>query len=169
MWHDRGAVATSDPSSARTAGAPAPGRRALLDHRFASGTAALETVRREVRAALSAAGCDDEFTETCILAVNEAVTNVVRHGYGPGAEGEIRLSVAVEDGDVVFVLRDFAAAFEPAGTDDSALGELRSGGYGRPLMEMIMDSLQYRRDVAAGANVLEMRKRLDGGAAPEQE
>jgi len=146
----------------------ASGRRALLDHRFVSDTAGLEAVRGEVRRALAGFGCGDEFTETCILAVNEAVTNVVRHGYGPGADGEIRLLVAVENGDAVFVLRDFAEAFDPGGSDDSALGELRPGGYGRPLMEMIMDSLAYHRDVAAGANVLEMRKRLEHDAAPHE-
>ena len=169
LWQDPAAVEASDASPESPPGGDAAAARVLLDLRVPSCGASLEDVRREVRGALQAFGCHDEFTETCILALNEAVTNVVRHGYGLGAEGEIGVAVAVAGNEGVFTVRDSAPAFDPAGADDSSFGELRPGGYGRPLMEAIMDSVRYRRDTAADANVFEMRKRLESAPAQERE
>ena len=143
--------------------------RTLLDHDFESDTAQLETVRRHVRETLSAYGCDDEFTETSVLAVDEAVSNVMRHGYAPGERGALSLVIAVDGGDMLFRVRDFAKRFDPRTLTLPQSGELRAGGYGRLLIDHIMDTVEYG-DVRDGhGNLLEMRRKLQPATPQRQE
>ena len=140
----------------------------LLEHSFPSDTAQLGQVRHRIRDTLQARGCADEFIETSVLAVDEAVSNVMRHGYGLGNPGELSLTIDVDGADLVFVLRDFAAAFDPGAQAMPATGELRGdGGYGRRLMHEIMDSVHYSDASNGKGNLLQMRRRMQP-AAQEQ-
>ena len=131
----------------------------LLQHAFPSDTAQLEQVRRRIRDTLRALECSSDFIESCVLAVDEAASNVMRHGYGVGNEGQLLLTIAVDGSDVVFLLRDYADPFDAEAQEIPANGELRVGGYGRLLISEIMDSVRYC-EVTAG-NLLEMRRRLE--------
>jgi serine/threonine-protein kinase RsbW len=141
----------------------------LLEHSFPSDTAQLGPVRHRVRDTLQARGCADEFIETSVLAVDEAVSNVMRHGYGLGNPGKLSLTIDVDGADLVFGLRDFAKSFDPGEQDLPSAGELRGGGYGRRLMHEIMDSVQYSDAVNGKGNLLQMRRRLQLTAREQQE
>jgi anti-sigma regulatory factor (Ser/Thr protein kinase) len=130
----------------------------LMDHCFAPDTAQLEPVRHRVRAALEGFGCDREFTESSVLAVDEAVSNLMRHGRWPDAKVEIRLTIQADDNKVIFGLRDFAEPFDPTARELPAAGEARAGGYGLLIVQSIMDSVRYSS--AGEGNVLEMTRRL---------
>ena len=132
----------------------------LLQHSFVSDTAQLEQVRRRVRETLQAYGCAHDFTETSVLAVDEAVSNVMRHGYGLGRPGKLSVTIGVDGMEVVFGVRDFAKPIEPGAQDRPSTGEPRSGGYGRLLMQEIMDSVGYAKVADGKGNLLEMRRRL---------
>ena len=99
------------------------------------------------------------------LALVEAVTNVVRHGYGPEG-GPIRIEGShVPDG---LVLRIFdwgrpipGEALAGAGArrfdfDPDDLEALPAGGMGLSLIAMLMDEVSYRCD--AGQNMLRLRR-----------
>ena len=132
----------------------------LLEHSFPSDTAQLASVRQQVRDTLQARGCALEFIESSVLAVDEAVSNVMRHGYGLGNPGELSLSIDLDGVDVVFRVRDHAQSFDPDARDLPSAGELRGGGYGRLLIREIMDSVQYSNACKGKGNLLEMRRRL---------
>ena len=132
----------------------------LLQHSFVSDTAQLEQVRRRVRETLQAYGCAHDFTETSVLAVDEAVSNVMRHGYGLGRPGKLSVTIGVDGREVVFGVRDFAKPFAPGAQDMLPAGELRGGGYGCLLMQEIMDSVGYAKLAGGEGNLLEMRRRL---------
>jgi anti-sigma regulatory factor (Ser/Thr protein kinase) len=131
----------------------------LLQYGFPSDTAQLEQMRRRIRDTLHALDCSKDCIESCVLAVDEAASNVMRHGYGVNNEGQLLLTVAVDGTDLVFLLRDFAAPFDADAQQMPANGELRVGGYGRLLINEIMDSVRYC-EVSTG-NLLEMRRRLE--------
>jgi serine/threonine-protein kinase RsbW len=132
----------------------------LLQHSFNSDTAQLEQVRHRIRETLQAYSCEHEFIETCVLAVDEAISNVMRHGYGLGNPGKLTVTIGVDGKEVVFGIRDFAKSFDPGAQDMQSTGELRSGGYGCLLMQEIMDSVGYANIAEGKGNLLEMRRRL---------
>jgi serine/threonine-protein kinase RsbW len=96
------------------------------------------------------------------LALDEVVTNVVRHGFDDPAGQELLAEVTVHDNELTTVVSDPGRAFNPldvAPPDLTApLAERSLGGLGVHLIRSLMDSVEYRRD--NGKNVLTMRKRV---------
>lgn len=98
------------------------------------------------------------------LAVYEAATNVVRHGYAGGGDESITLGVHVEDDRVLFRLVDHGAAHDAWARGQLAQPEPGSeGGYGMLVIAGIMDDVRYRRD-PAGYNELCLVACLPGTA-----
>ncbi len=95
-----------------------------------------------------------------LLAVEEAVTNIIRHGYlyGPG---EIRLRVAHDRNQAMISLFDSGRSFDwpkKSSSDYNKLVETsRKGGLGIVLIEKVCDSVEYRR-TASGQNELLLGK-----------
>lgn len=93
------------------------------------------------------------------LAVDEAVTNIITHGYG--GPGDIELELETDGPDLVVRLRDQAPSFDPAHAPAADLkppGERDSpGGFGVYLMKSVMD--EVRHQTTATGNELTMIKR----------
>lgn len=64
------------------------------------------------RAALEA-GCVEDQVDAVRLAVSEAATNAVLHAFAPGAPGEVRLDVDLDDGTLVVVVEDDGWGMRP--------------------------------------------------------
>jgi anti-sigma regulatory factor (Ser/Thr protein kinase) len=97
------------------------------------------------------------------LAVDEAVSNIVRHGYG-GGPGPILLRMGRQDHDVWVELRDEGRAFDPTTAPSPPQHEAAErpiGGLGIHLMRQVMDEVTYRRE--GKENILRLVKR---GAIP---
>lgn len=83
------------------------------------------------------------------LAVDEAVTNIIVHGYRDRA-GSINVSLARdENSNVVVRLKDDAPLFDPTATARadlrvSPLEREAAGGYGVELVRQMVDRLHYR-------------------------
>lgn len=92
---------------------------------------------------LREAGCDPDFTGETLLAVGEALTNVLRHAYREQAGHPIDLTVSTDAHVVEITIQDEAPVFE-----DDRIGrmpdpqELAEGGYGIFLMQTIMDEVR---------------------------
>lgn len=97
------------------------------------------------------------------MAVSEAVTNAIVHGYR-GTVGTIELCVKLLEGNEVYIrikdcgcgIPDVAQAMEPLYT--TAAAEERAG-LGFAVMESFMDKLSVKSKVGRGTTVV-MRKRL---------
>lgn len=90
-------------------------------------------------------------TGKIVLAVDEAVTNVIEHAYDPGDEGGIEVEIEVGPDQVVVRVRDEGRPFDPASMRDiDVVQHVRAGrrkGLGIFLMRRIMDEIRYiRRD-----------------------
>jgi len=95
------------------------------------------------------------------LAVDEAVTNIMLHGY-TSLEGLIRLSCQ-RDGDMVRIrIEDEAPPFDPTEVPEPDLGgdadERPIGGLGIHFIRKMTDEIRYER--TEGRNILILGKRI---------
>jgi sigma-B regulation protein RsbU (phosphoserine phosphatase) len=121
---------------------------------------ALRELRTALVAALDRAHVDAESRDRLVLAVHEAACNVIRHAYGDGCEGRMRVDVARERGALRFSLRDYAPPCDPARIRPRDLSVCRPGGLGINFIDDTMDSWRLRPVRHRRGNVLVMRKRI---------
>jgi serine/threonine-protein kinase RsbW len=96
------------------------------------------------------AGVDDQTVYDLKLAVDEACTNIITHGYAGMNPGSIILSLDLEPQRLKLVLTDFGHAFEPAEPPlpDVAAGleDRPMGGFGLYFIYQCMDEVDYEAD-----------------------
>ena len=113
--------------------------------------------------ATARAGLDDHAAWQVQLAVDEAATNVIQHGYAEAPPGDIELQWHLESDQLVVSLLDRGRRFSPedvpAPDITSPLEERQSGGLGLFLMGKLMDSVQFNFDDRQG-NRLTMAKQI---------
>ena len=131
----------------------------------------LATISVFITDATARAGLDDHAAWQVQLAVDEASTNIIQHGYDDAAPGEIELAWHVDGPDLIVTLRDRGRRFNPdnvpAPDISSPLEERQAGGLGLYLMGRLMDSVAFEFDDAQG-NLLKMTKRIGATEAPAQ-
>lgn len=96
-----------------------------------------------------------------LLAVQEMVTNVLRHAYEMDEDRPLHISFRVDVDRVEVVLRDEGEPFDPTHHDTTGLGQQEgmpeeTGGYGIYIAKMVMDEVAYSR--SGTWNVLRMSK-----------
>ena len=106
-------------------------------------------------------GLAEDFTFKMVLAVEEAVTNVIAHGFaGLPRPHSIKVRLDITAQSVAAEIIDNGHPFDPIaapGPDLSTPIELRDpGGLGIHLMRGLMDRLHYRR--SDGENILRLEK-----------
>lgn len=98
------------------------------------------------QAVLTLGGSDDDAGDL-VLAVNEAVTNVLLHGYD-SQPGPVTICVEVVDDDLRVVLTDSAPPFDPTRVPPPdiflPLEDRPLGGLGVHMMRQLTDELLYR-------------------------
>jgi serine/threonine-protein kinase RsbW len=112
------------------------------------------------RASLEMGGIGDAVSEI-VLALNEAVTNVLVHGYG-GKPGYLNITLMRDAADLILFLRDRATKFDPNSVPAPELfvplERRRPGGMGVHMMRNFTDEMYYQSD-ANGLNELKLVKR----------
>jgi serine/threonine-protein kinase RsbW len=102
---------------------------------------------------------EDDILDTQ-LAVEEAITNIIMHGY-QDARGEITVSCRADNGIVEVRLEDQAVPFDPLALPEPDLAgdieERKVGGLGIFLIRQVMDEIRYR--FKEGKNILVLIKR----------
>ncbi|HPN82648.1 MAG TPA: ATP-binding protein [Spirochaetota bacterium] len=103
-----------------------------------------------------------EELEDIIIATDEAVTNIMMHGYQGRTDGLIEIRCRVLDRKVELRIRDNGMTFSMPGLDTLVNKKreehLVKGGYGLILMHRFMDGVEFRQDGQSGKNVLLMHK-----------
>ncbi len=93
------------------------------------------------------AGIDDDTCYDLKLAVDEASTNVITHGYKGMNPGSIILDMQLDPEQVTMMLTDFGHAFEPSPPPardlEMALEDRPEGGLGLFFIYSTMDSVDY--------------------------
>lgn len=116
----------------------------------------LAAIRQFVEDAALEAGFDEDAAFDLVLAVDEAATNIILHGYG-AAGGFVEVEVSRDSERLLVRLRDRARPFDPTanGAPDELppLEERPPGGMGIFLIGKSVDGFSYRR-TAEGLNEL---------------
>ncbi len=97
------------------------------------------------------------------LAVDEAVTNVIRHAYHNDPNNQITVRCRIAPDALEIVLHDFGTSADPEKIRGRELSEVRPGGLGVHLIQAYMDEVRYEPDPEKG-NKLIMIKHFSSGA-----
>lgn len=121
----------------------------------------LEAVCQFVTRAAELAELGEKEVAHCQLAVDEACTNVIEHGYGGENLGNIEVRCEVVPGVLTITIHDSARPFDPAhaptpNVAPTNLDDLRIGGLGLHFMRQVMDEVQFSYE--NGGNTLKLVK-----------
>lgn len=122
----------------------------------------LELISAFIKDAVVRAGLDERAAWQVELAVDEAATNIIQHGYIPEQPGMIEVRWVLEPDALRVQLRDQGRRFDPehvpAPDLELPLEERQAGGLGLYLMGRLMDTVQFDFS-SPHENVLTMTKR----------
>ena len=107
-------------------------------------------------------GVNDEILYDVQLAVDEACTNIITHGYADMDPGSIILDLELDPDRLTLSLTDFGHSFEPreAPIPDAevSIEERERGGFGLFFINQSVDELDYR--VTEDGNTMVLTKLL---------
>lgn len=126
--------------------------------KLASDARLLSVVRSTVSEFAAVCGFDDRQCRCLTLAVDEALSNVIRHAYKNECGHDIELTCEARPDCLEFAFLDHGEPADPARFCARPLDEVALGGRGTQLIRQIMDEVCYER-VLEG-NRLCLRKRL---------
>ena len=90
----------------------------------------------------------DEILYDLQLAVDEACTNIITHGYDGMDPGSIILDLELDTNKITLALTDFGHAFEPdnapAPDPNQPIEERELGGFGLFFIQQSVDEMKYR-------------------------
>jgi PAS domain S-box-containing protein len=114
---------------------------------------ALQQVRRRLRRWLATAEAPEDVRDDIVVAVSEAVSNSIRHAYGPSSAW-VEIEGELADGEVELVVRDRGRWRPPRG----------EGGRGIDLMRACMASVEIEHE--REGTVVRMRRPVRSAVAP---
>jgi serine/threonine-protein kinase RsbW len=116
------------------------------------------SARRVVSAAAKRAGAVDPVLDAVRLAVSEAVSNVILHGYRQTGNGAFTVAVELEDDELRVTVRDEGCGMQPRADSPGA-------GLGLPLIANLADSFSVTAPPSGGTEVCMKFPLRDFGAA----
>ena len=123
----------------------------------------LAVIRRFVEEGATSLRADRRAIDDMLQAVEEAVANIIFHGYH-GRPGDIEIEMGQEQNALVVRLRDKAFPFDPTQLPPpdltSPLETRRFGGLGVHLIRQFTDQITYRV-TPEGDNELTLRKNVN--------
>lgn len=116
-----------------------------VELKITSDTANLRDVRKRAEGFAKAAGFGQPECDAIGLAVNEALANVIRHGYGGAKDRPIVVTLEVDKDQLRISIRDWQKPFDPAGLPKNGPADLKPGGLGVLCIRKLMDHANYQR------------------------
>jgi anti-sigma regulatory factor (Ser/Thr protein kinase) len=120
----------------------------------------LTEIRALVREVCAECDAPRSSMDDLVNAVDEAATNVIRHGYR-GAPGVIEVTAELLGDDIVITLEDDAPTYDPTRVAEPDLSvppeRRRPGGMGVHLMRLATDSMEHRPR-PGGGNILTLTR-----------
>ena len=93
-------------------------------------------------------GIDDEILYDIQLAVDEACTNIISHGYADMDPGSVILDLEMDPDKLTVTLTDFGHSFEPSSAPapdiNAPIEERELGGFGLFFIQQSVDDMDYQ-------------------------
>ncbi len=125
-------------------------------------------IRCGIQHSAQVVGFTDSECQAITLAVDEAVTNIIRHAYQGDATQVITAICHLQDDGLEIILKDNGTSADASQMQSRPLDQVRPGGLGVHFMKTIMDTVDYKSSPENG-NQLTMRKNLSGKGKPDAE
>jgi serine/threonine-protein kinase RsbW len=120
-------------------------------------------IRKPASYALHRAGCEIEIDDTMAelkLALTEAVSNSVRHAYGPNGNGHVDVTYDLRPDMLAIEVVDDGAGFDPEEAPGFQGDELSEGGLGISIIRSIADEFEIDSALGQRGSRLRFAKRL---------
>ncbi len=128
-----------------------------------SHTENLAKVREFIHQNALNAGFSEDKIMDITLAVDEAVTNIIKHSYSFDPNGEIKLEIEVNNGEFNIIITDKGKSFDPTSVPEPDIRkyqrEHRVGGFGLYLMKKFMDEVIYT-SIPNNYNRVKLKKKI---------
>ncbi len=122
----------------------------------------LEKIRGFVSQAAASFGFEEREGYKIVLAVDEACSNIIRHGYGKNADEKLHIVIQTADNRFIVTVNDSGKSYDirthPLPDMEAYLAAKKSGGLGIKLIRSLVDEIEYEQ--SNGENKLVLTKRL---------
>jgi serine/threonine-protein kinase RsbW len=123
----------------------------------------LADISEFIAQAAQEAGFDSKDIYTVKLAVDEACTNIIEHGYGGEGIGKIECYYSFDTEALTIKLRDWGGTFDPNDVPDPdfnvPLENLQPRGAGLYFMRKLMDKVQFSFNEKEGNQLIMVKKK----------
>ncbi|MCH2136465.1 MAG: ATP-binding protein [Phycisphaerales bacterium] len=119
----------------------------------------LAPVRQAIEAWCTLAGAIDAERGRIGLAIDEALTNIIRHGYDHRPDGKIYIDLRRDSTSLQFIIEDEARQVPLSEIRSRDLDEIRPGGLGVHLIREVMDEAVWSHRPQQGMRLM-LRKNL---------
>jgi len=137
----------------------------ILSKKWSSSPTELCDVRCHVSKICNQLQFTKEDTNTIVLAIDEACTNIIRYGYEGCPSGEILIEVFTSEKNVIFRLHDHGKKASEKCMNAKPTPDLEPGGLGILLMKKVMDKVHFIHTEECPGNILEMIKERPKGVS----
>ena len=114
---------------------------------------------REFCQAIPGGALPERSTEELDLAVNEALSNIMKHAYRGRTDQSIQIGAEAGLDGVVFRLHHLGEPFDPAAVSPPAFNGSRENGFGVYMIAHLVDEVRYLRDERGRNCILLVKKR----------
>lgn len=119
----------------------------------------LSIIRKNVDHMITGVGYTDKEMRKIILAVDEAMSNVIKHAYEHDTSKTIELDVSVGSGKLSIKIRDYGKKPDVSKIKPRDVADIRPGGLGTHFLKEVMSKVHYDTSVDVGT-VLTLEKKL---------
>ncbi|MFQ6110622.1 MAG: ATP-binding protein [Nitrospinota bacterium] len=123
----------------------------------------LKAVRGLVRRLCELGGLSQQESWEVTLAVDEALSNIIRHGYGGETDKPIIMTCELEEGRLEFTLEDFGRPVEREEVAPREPAGLGLGGLGLHFIRSVMDEVDYQKGSPRGTRLRLVKSHSERG------
>jgi anti-sigma regulatory factor (Ser/Thr protein kinase) len=142
-----------------------PAVPARIELRLTSDPKFLPLIRGVVEEAARLSGLPPADGDTLLLAVTEAVANVIRHAYRDRHDQPIEIELLAQPGSLRIELVDHGRFVDPSRIASRPLDEVRPGGLGVHLIRSTMDVVEYNQNRHGGTTLTLVKHASSGKPA----
>lgn len=120
----------------------------------------LKLVRNAIIQAASFCECSEEVAQDLVIAVDEALQNVIRHAYGNQPDGTIKVTICRTAENFMVFIRDYADTIDIKKVKPRDLNDIRPGGLGTHFIREVMDEVDFLPPPDGRGNLLKLVKQI---------
>lgn len=120
----------------------------------------LKLARRMIGEAADLAGLTEGKKADLVLAVDEAMQNIIRHAYKGPTDKPIDIDLALEDGCLVARVTDYAPPVDVSRIRPRALDDIRPGGLGTYFIQSVLDGHEFETPPPGAGNRLKLSLKI---------